>query len=217
MSKKEDITGLRFERLVVLREGPYRKNTTQWVCRCDCGSERTVAARNLKNGHTKSCGCLALEVRASKPVTHGMCGTPERTAWSLMRGRCKNPNNKKYKDYGARGISVCERWDKSFKSFFDDMGPRPSPNHSIDRIDVNGNYEPSNCRWATVIEQARNKRPQARSASGVSGVIKTPDGWRVTIGANGKRISLGSYRDIADAISARRRGEVEYWGYIPSE
>lgn len=108
-----------------------------------------VAGPALRRGLTTSCGCLR---------QHGKSRTPEHAVWAAMIQRCTNPNSAKWKDYGARGISVHPRWRQSFRSFFDDVGSRPSPQHSLDRIDNDGNYEPRNVRWATRKEQARNKR-----------------------------------------------------------
>lgn len=128
--------------------------TSKLRCRCECGTERLVAACRLKSGESKSCGCFRRDIRR----THGLSKTPEHAAWSSMLNRCRCPSQQSYRLYGARGIRVCDRWQKSFAAFLEDMGRKPTPKHSLDRIDSNGNYEPSNCRWATAFEQQRNKR-----------------------------------------------------------
>lgn len=157
MSKKIDLTGRRFSRLTAIRvAGRDSTGRFEYLCRCDCGQEKTVRGSNLTSGHVKSCGCLLRE--ADQGITHGLSHAPEYIVWLSMKRRCSNPKNESFKYYGGRGIKVCDRWLHSFENFLDDMGSRPSPEHSIDRINVDGDYEPSNCRWATLSEQARNKR-----------------------------------------------------------
>lgn len=151
--------GQRFNRWTVISETDERRNRKLvYVCRCDCGSERSVCAGNLRSGISKSCGCLKLERIHDTKFLHGR-GTKDPTylTWSAMRARCSNPKASNFSRYGGRGIAVCARWN-SFEVFLADMGERPSRKHTIDRKDNELGYQPSNCRWATSSEQARNKR-----------------------------------------------------------
>lgn len=165
----DDIVGRRFGRLIA-KERIGKK----WLCVCDCGNEKSVLPSNLKRERTRSCGCLHRESSARNGkanARHGYAGSPEYDAWSGMHQRCRNIKDKNYKSYGGRGIQVCEQWS-TFDMFIADLGPKPSRHHSIDRIDVNGNYEPSNCKWATSKEQNGNKRSNIRvSAFGKTGCL----------------------------------------------
>lgn len=130
----------------------------QMRCLCECGNVKDIVLSSLRKGATKSCGCLKKEVDGTIQLTHGMTNTREYGIWSAMKRRCYNKNCRDYKDYGGRGISVCQEWIDSFEAFYRDMGPRPSARHSIDRIDPEGDYAKQNCRWASPILQASNKR-----------------------------------------------------------
>jgi len=176
-----DITGQKFRKLTALHvDGHHKNGQIMWLCQCDCGQKISVLGNNLRAGRTRSCGCLQLNwVRNGKPASrHNGTGTPEFRAWSMMRDRCrKGHSNSKY--HGDRGIAVCERWNK-FENFLADMGPRPSPKHSLDRYPNNdGHYEPGNCRWATKSEQSRNRR---------------------------KFTALANYTDVELLIECKRRG-----------
>jgi len=151
-----DLTGVIFGQLKVISRAENAGRRPRWFCLCSCGNEKVVLGENLRMGYTKSCGCSHKEKSSKANSTHKKTGTVEYTAWINMLSRCYNRNKKDFKNYGGRGIEVCDRW-KQFENFYADMGDRPE-NTSLDRIAVNGNYEPSNCRWATNLQQARNTR-----------------------------------------------------------
>lgn len=146
--------------LVVARDHNYRGSDTRWVCRCDCGTQKSVNIQPLRNGTSTSCGCQ----RGKLIKRHHQIGDvrrhdmPEYRTWSGIKTRCFNIKDPKYPLYGGRGVVMCPEWQASFERFLADVGTRPSEHHTLDRRDPNGNYEPSNCRWATIKEQNRNKR-----------------------------------------------------------
>jgi hypothetical protein len=154
----KDRTGLRYGRLTVLAYAGERC----WLCRCDCGLELTVKGNNLTSRNTRSCGCLQAEMTREASRTHGLTYSGEYNSWCGMISRCSNPRNNSHYVYGARGVAVCARWRDSFEAFFADMGRRPTPCHSIERLDNDVDYQPGNCVWATDKEQSRNKRNNHR-------------------------------------------------------
>jgi hypothetical protein len=127
-------------------------------CRCVCGVERDIGVQTLKSGQSRHCGCMVPELTIAKNTTHGLSGSPEYRSWCHLKERCTNPACKDWPDYGGRGIRVCAEWQNDFAAFYTHVGPKPSPSHSIDRIDVNGNYEPGNVRWADPTTQRNNRR-----------------------------------------------------------
>lgn len=157
-----DLTGHRYGRLMVRGYAGKRREAHFWHAICDCGNEAVVWSGSIRNGSTSSCGCLHKE--RFKYVTHGLSRTPEYNIWRGMKARCLNPAEERFRDYGGRGIAICSEWKDGadglggFEVFLRDMGPRPSPKHSLDRVDVDGDYRKSNCRWATDKEQGRNTR-----------------------------------------------------------
>ena len=190
-----DLTGKTFGRLhVVSRIGvkwfPNGDSKSVWSCECDCGSKIDVLGSSLvKERGTKSCGCLSMESKIERATTHGMSDTRIYRIWRAMRDRCENSNSENFYNYGARGISVCDRW-KSFENFLSDMGV-PASNHSIDRINNDGNYDPLNCKWSTRCEQNRNKRNNRLLS--LHGITKTLSEW-----ANHLNICQSSLRERLD-------------------
>jgi len=161
-----NLVGQKFNRLLVIsldsikeeapspKRGDYASKRRYWKCLCDCGNETIVTTKSLRSGNTKSCGCINTE-RITK---HNKYKSREYSIWIGIKSRCNNPKSASYKWYGGRGISICKRWDNSFTNFFKDMGKAPSSKHIIDRINNDGNYEPSNCRWTIWYFQNRNHR-----------------------------------------------------------
>ena len=184
--KLSDLRGLRFGRWTVIqRTTPGSGGGTRWECICECGNTGFVYAKFLKNGKSASCGCLRAEISRRRATTHGQSGIEEYGVWSRMIGRCFNMQSEDWPDYGQRGITVCDRW-RSWLNFWNDMGKRPSANHSIGRKDNDGPYAPWNCWWENPKQQANNKRNNRRITH--AGRTQTLQQWADETGINADSI-----------------------------
>lgn len=192
MPKKRDILGCVFGNLTVTEEaGRDSDGGVLWRCSCKCGRTSLVRLGSLTSGKTKSCGCGIKN--APRPKKHGMAGTGIYRVWAAMKKRCLNPNDASYKNYGGRGIKVCERW-MSFLNFYADMGEPPQAGMDIDRRDNNGHYEPSNCRWVTRLVNANNCR---------SNVLVVVDGAKMSVSEAARAIGVRPntlHRRIANGL-----------------
>lgn len=175
MGKFIDRAGLRYGRLLVrerVDQGPASGGKrVLWRCECDCGQVKVATGHGLASGDTTSCGCLQKELTANRSRTHGLSRTGTHNSWRAAKERCHNPNNAKYATYGAVGITMCDRWRTSFSAFLEDMGPRPE-GCTIDRLDQTKGYEPGNCQWASIEEQALTR--------GTTRLYRWGGGWMAT-------------------------------------
>lgn len=199
-------SGDRFHRLVAVTrlEKKRGKGRIFWQFRCDCGEDFEARASHVMGGSVVSCGCQRLENLLAMITTHGCSGTPEYRCWVGIIERCENPESTSYYNYGARGIKICSRWRDSFEDFLRDVGIKPSPDHSIDRIDPNGHYEPRNVRWATRREQISNRRTT---------VFVDWGGQRMTL-ADACRISGKNYRS-SHKLLAGGKSPAKVFGAAP--
>lgn len=202
MPKLINLLGQKFGKLTVVAfHGQDAKGNSLWLCKCDCGNDYIGVGAQIKRLHSKSCGCIQVSAAQEASRTHGMTGTPTYQSWLNLKTRCLNPNREQWNDYGGRGITVCQRWLDSFEAFYADVGERPSVQHTIERKDTNGNYEPGNCVWATRQEQNRNRRDNRKIT--VDGVTKCAAQWAEEKGINVetlvKRVQVGtSEKDLFD-------------------
>lgn len=218
-----NLIGQKFTRLLVLSRCENKtKNSGLWYnCQCDCGELVQVSTNSLRHGDTKSCGCLNSELTSIRNTTHGKGDHPLYGIWKAMHQRCYKESATKYEYYGGRGIKVCERWtgNSGLLHFIEDMGDRPE-GKSLDRIDVNGDYSPVNCQWATKSVQSFNRRDVGNSSSKKAGVYKFKKKkvwtgkWKAVIKVNKKVIYLGTFDTEEDAIEAREAAEIKYFGNI---
>jgi len=215
------IVGHRYGRLVIIGfvQGQHQMEV---LCKCDCGQETNLSLHRLKKGLTVSCGCYKKELTIKKNTVHGQnkkgMPTPEYKAWAGMKTRCYSEKYYLYHRYGGRGIKVCDRWLNSFESFFEDMGIRPSNKHSLDRFpDNNGDYGPSNCRWATQKQQGRNQSTNV--LVDINGEIKTVSEWAEIHGIHPKLAFGRIYKgwDVVKSIITPARKFQEALEYIEVE
>lgn len=187
MGKFIDLSRQRFGRLVVLERAENIGTKTAWKCKCDCGNECIVFGTHLKSGHTQSCGCLQKERTSRARKKHGLAHTRTSRIWSNMKNRCYNTKDSVYKYYGGRGIKVCDEWKDDFQAFHEWAMSNGYADHlTIDRIDVNGNYEPSNCRWVSMKEQSNNKN--SNHLITYKGETLTITQWAHKLGINPKML-----------------------------
>lgn len=220
MAERPDLTNQIFGKLkVTSKADPITmsgRKRYRYNCKCECGNTLIARKDDLISSNTKSCGCYHKEQTSKSNTKHGYCKNYQRTdEYQIWRGiikRCTCKTEKAYQKYGAVGISICDRWLNSYENFYEDMGPRPTKAHSIDRINNNGNYEPSNCRWATPTVQNINQGIRKDNKSGITGVTfrKDRNKWIARIRVNNKRIHLGNFNTKEEAIKARKDAEVVY-------
>ena len=182
-----NLAGRRFGRWTVIELAETVNRTRRWSCRCDCGSVRIVHGQSLVSGRSQSCGCLhreLLRTMMTERIKHGHARdgqmSPEYVTWQRMIQRCTDANSNRFASYGGRGITVCDRWRHSFENFLEDMGPRPGPDYSLDRVGDANVYGPDTCRWSTEVEQQNNRRDNRTIEH--DGIVRTVREWERALG-----------------------------------
>jgi hypothetical protein len=201
-----NLIGEKFGKLLVKKEsGRNKKGSVLWECLCDCGNITTVSTGALRSSNTTSCGCFRKENASNIFRKHYLKGTTEYCSWQLMKDRCYNENNKTFKYYGGKGIKVCDEWLNSPKQFVSDMGLKPNREYTIDRINCNGNYEPSNCKWASKSEQSRNRSDSIRFT--INNVEKSLHDWADIYNIEARVVYKRIWRgwDIMKALTTKKR------------
>lgn len=215
MKKVINLTGKVFSRLTVLSEaGRDKHEKVMWLCECSCGNKPILSGNTIKSGNTKSCGCLHKEIMSNILTTHGLRKHPLYAVWLSMKARCYNESYHQYADYGGRGITICDRWINSFRDFYNDVAYHYNDNLQLDRVDNDGNYEPSNVRWVTQQQNGMNRRGATRSTSGYKGVSWNggKGKWVAQIGLNGKKQHIGYFLDERAAAKAYNTYALEWFG-----
>jgi len=206
--------GESFGKLKVVRRVESKGSGARYEVVCECGNKKVLGASQLRQGGTKSCGCLYKEIYGRDLVKHGMAGTAEHKAWMSMMRRVNHPFESTREWYYDKGIKVSDEWNESFENFYRDMGPCPS-GYTLDRIDPEGDYCKENCRWASIAMQSINKGMHSNNTSGYKGVSQTKSGrWVAYIYIDRKRFHLGTYETKEAANEARKKGEEKYWSHI---
>lgn len=219
MGKHVDLVGKHFGKLVVVGKTSLKKRGKDilWACHCDCMNFILQTTEQLTSLGKIDCGCGFKERKSKAAIKHG-CSIVNNKVYSIyktMISRCENPLDKNYQHYGGRGIEVCDRW-QDVKNFFEDMEDSYQEGLSLDRLDVDGNYEPSNCAWKDNSWQAYNKRKMESNTSGKTGVSWCKDRykWEAYIAVDGKKINLGRYDNYEDAVKVREEAEIKYFGRL---
>jgi len=216
MRQKIDLKGKVFGGLTVIEEDTVRTNrgALKWICLCTCGNTASVIGNHLKNGNTKSCGCLHKKVSSELNTKHGLVKHPLYTVWANMKSRCSNHKSKHYKNYGGRGITVCGEWADDFMNFYEDMSVDWKKNLELDRRDNDKGYYKDNCRWITRKQNTRNKGGIRGSTSKYKGVhwYQMGNKWVSQVSKNSKRYYLGAFTCEKEAALAYNKKAKELFG-----